>query len=107
MTIHLPEPLESSNLAAVASGRFASVDDAMAKAASLLVQHLKHENERERAKAPGVNQVSDAPAHKPIWEIKEYSLTDCVSMEVMWREGITDILTHDSHLSQEGFTILL
>jgi len=38
---------------------------------------------------------------------KEYSLTDCISMEAMRQDGITEILTHDSHFRQEGFTILL
>ena len=38
---------------------------------------------------------------------KGYSLTDCVSMEAMRREGITEILTHDAHFTQEGFTVLL
>ncbi len=38
---------------------------------------------------------------------KAYSLTDCVSMEAMRQQGITDILTHDNHFTQEGFTILL
>jgi predicted nucleic acid-binding protein len=38
---------------------------------------------------------------------KGYSLTDCVSMETMRQEGITEILTHDHHFAQEGFTILL
>jgi uncharacterized protein len=38
---------------------------------------------------------------------KQYSLTDCISMETMRQRGITDILTHDNHFTQEGFTILL
>jgi len=38
---------------------------------------------------------------------KEYSLTDCISMEAMRQEGIIEILTHDNHFTQEGFTILL
>ncbi len=38
---------------------------------------------------------------------KGYSLTDCVSMVVMQQEGISEILTHDKHFAQEGFTILL
>jgi uncharacterized protein len=37
---------------------------------------------------------------------KEYSLTDCVSMLTMRREGITEILTGDDHFTQEGFTKL-
>ena len=38
---------------------------------------------------------------------KSYSLADCISMEVMRREGIAEILTHDNHFSQEGFALLL
>jgi uncharacterized protein len=37
---------------------------------------------------------------------KGYSLTDCISMETMRAEGISEILTHDNHFVQEGFTIL-
>ena len=37
---------------------------------------------------------------------KEYSLTDCISMQVMHQLGITDILTKDRHFVQEGFTLL-
>ena len=38
---------------------------------------------------------------------EEYSLTDCISMEAMREEAITEILTHDHHFRQEGFTLLL
>lgn len=38
---------------------------------------------------------------------KGYSLTDSISMNVMKKRGITDILSHDSHFTQEGFRILL
>ena len=38
---------------------------------------------------------------------KEYSLTDCISMEAMHQEAITEIQTHDHHFRQEGFTLLL
>jgi Arc/MetJ-type ribon-helix-helix transcriptional regulator len=41
MTIRLPKELESSIEAAVHSGHFASVDDAMAEAARLLLRNLK------------------------------------------------------------------
>jgi predicted nucleic acid-binding protein len=37
---------------------------------------------------------------------KGYSLTDCISMHVMQREGLTDVLTNDHHFAQEGFRIL-
>ena len=38
---------------------------------------------------------------------KGYSLTDCISMETMRQEGITEILTHDNHFTQEGFAVLI
>ena len=38
---------------------------------------------------------------------KGYSLTDCISMDAMRQEGICEILTHDNHFTQEGFTVLL
>ena len=37
---------------------------------------------------------------------KGYSLTDCISMLIMRRQGITEILTHDRHFEQEGFRAL-
>lgn len=37
---------------------------------------------------------------------KRYSLTDCVSMQTMRREGLTDVLTNDHHFAQEGFRVL-
>ena len=38
---------------------------------------------------------------------KGYSLTDCISMNVMRERQIFEILTHDHHFTQEGFQILL
>jgi Arc/MetJ-type ribon-helix-helix transcriptional regulator len=43
VTVHLPQELESDILAAVHSGRYASLDDAMSEAASLLLERLKQE----------------------------------------------------------------
>jgi len=40
-------------------------------------------------------------------EDKGYSLTDCISMSLMNELGIQEVLTHDDHFKQEGFTILL
>ena|SRR5438874_1470415 len=37
---------------------------------------------------------------------KEYSLTDCRSMVALRALGVTEVLTHDHHFTQEGFTIL-
>jgi len=38
---------------------------------------------------------------------KGYSLTDCISMNVCRELEISQVLTHDHHFEQEGFTILL
>lgn len=38
---------------------------------------------------------------------KGYSLTDCISMQPMRSEGITDVLTNDGHFEQEGFRAVL
>jgi predicted nucleic acid-binding protein len=37
---------------------------------------------------------------------KGYSLADCISMQTMRREGLTDVLTNDRHFEQEGFRAL-
>ena len=37
---------------------------------------------------------------------KGYSLTDCISMQTMRKEGLTDVLTNDRHFEQEGFRAL-
>ena len=55
MTIHLPNDLESRLQAAVHSGRFASLDDAMAEAARLLLRDLAQSQQAR----PPVN-TSDA-----------------------------------------------
>lgn len=38
---------------------------------------------------------------------KKYSLTNCITMNVMRREGINQILTNDHHFAQEGFHRLM
>ena len=38
---------------------------------------------------------------------KQWSLTDCISFEIMREKGLTDALTGDHHFEQAGFTILL
>jgi predicted nucleic acid-binding protein len=37
---------------------------------------------------------------------KGYSITDCISMATMRREGINEVLTNDRHFEQEGFRAL-
>jgi uncharacterized protein len=38
---------------------------------------------------------------------KAWSLTDCISFEVMTERGITEALTSDHHFMQAGFQALL
>ena len=38
---------------------------------------------------------------------KHYSLQDCISMNVMESESITEVLTNDDHFHQEGFIVLM
>jgi Arc/MetJ-type ribon-helix-helix transcriptional regulator len=91
MTIHLPENLESSILAAVHSGRYASLDDAMAEAASMLIQRLK----QEQAKQTAVSQPETAQAQKPIWE-EILELTADVPDEE-WDRLPTDLAEQHDH----------
>jgi len=38
---------------------------------------------------------------------KMYSLTDCISMNVMQKESINEVLTNDRHFEQEGHVVLI
>ena len=38
---------------------------------------------------------------------KEYSFTDCISMDTLQKRNLTEVLTNDHHFAQEGFTALL
>lgn len=40
-------------------------------------------------------------------EDKQYSFADCASMNAMDSAGIKEILTHDRHFEQEGYTALI
>jgi predicted nucleic acid-binding protein len=37
---------------------------------------------------------------------KQFSLVDCISMNTMRREGLSEVLTNDRHFEQEGFRAL-
>ena len=38
---------------------------------------------------------------------KGYSMVDCISMQTMRHEGLTEALTNGRHFEQEGFRVLL
>jgi Arc/MetJ-type ribon-helix-helix transcriptional regulator len=96
MTIHLPENLESSIREAVCSGLFASVDDAMAEAARLLLRQLD-----QRQAAPATSVVSqastEATTNKPIWE-EILELTADIPDEEWDKLPVDGAEQHDHHI---------
>jgi Arc/MetJ-type ribon-helix-helix transcriptional regulator len=72
MTIHVSQDVENSIHAAVLSGRFASVDDAMEKAARLLLRELEHEAQEQKIPANGATEQLAGqgidPTRKPLWQ---------------------------------------
>jgi predicted nucleic acid-binding protein len=38
---------------------------------------------------------------------KQYSLIDCISMNVMKNQSLIEVLTNDRHFEQEGYTVLI
>lgn len=93
MTIHLPENVERSIQAAVYSGRFKSVDDAMTRAATLLLQEL--DQEKAQATPPAASQADADQARKPIWEVFQ-ELSASVPDEV-WDAVPTDLSEQHDH----------
>src|SRR5262249_37309694 len=82
-------------------------------AAGAVTRQRAVEKTREILQAPRIHVLSPSQAMfldgLTLYESrpdKEYSLTDCISMHVMRREGLTDVLTNDHHFTQEGFHIL-
>ena len=76
------------------------------KAAVDLVRELQHDD--SMTLVPQTRELFDAGLNLYEQRIdKGYSLTDCMSMIVCRQQQITDVLTHDHHFMQEGFTILL
>jgi Arc/MetJ-type ribon-helix-helix transcriptional regulator len=59
MTIHLPPNIESSIQAAVQSGQFASLDEAMTEAATLLVQRLEQKQAQVKRPAASTTDLPD------------------------------------------------
>ena len=93
MTIHLPPEIESSINAAVHSGHFASLDDAMTEAASMLLERLNQT--QTQTTTPEASQTAAAFADKPIWE-EILELTADVTDEE-WDKLPTDLAEQHDH----------
>jgi predicted nucleic acid-binding protein len=70
-------------------------------------------NARRILDNPGVHVVSQSResflSGMALYEArpdKGYSLTDCISMQTMRKERLTEVLTNDRHFEQEGFRAL-
>jgi Arc/MetJ-type ribon-helix-helix transcriptional regulator len=91
MTIHLPQDLESSVRAEVASGRFASEDDLVAAAVR---DYLRRKQEQASPEEPADDDVA-ADEHRPIWEVFQEISAD-VPDEV-WDALPTDLSAQHDH----------
>jgi Arc/MetJ-type ribon-helix-helix transcriptional regulator len=94
MTIHLPANLESPILAAVHNGRYASLDDAMAEAASLLVQRLNQEQDQAKQSAAS---PATPTTRKPIWEVAD-ELRKSVPPEEWAKLPVDGAAKHDYYI---------
>lgn len=107
MTINLPENLERSILAEVDSGRFASVDVAIAEAVRLL---LGQRDQTELRSEPAGARDTTAAVHKPIWEVFE-EITASISEEEWAKLPIDGAEQHDHYiygtLKRDGKEFLL
>jgi uncharacterized protein len=76
------------------------------RAASMLVENLRHSSRCEIVPQTSEQFQSAARLYGQRHD-KQWSLTDCSSMLIMQAEDISAVLTYDSHFAQAGFTALL
>jgi Arc/MetJ-type ribon-helix-helix transcriptional regulator len=95
MTIHLPEHLEDFILEAVKGGEFASVDEAMAEAALLLVRQIKQG--QTVPDSPAAPQEEPVAGHKPIWEVAD-ELGKSIPAEEWARLPVDGASEHDHYI---------
>jgi hypothetical protein len=69
MTINLSKDMEDSVRAAVKSGRFSCIDDAVAAAWQVFSQSLNQS--QACPQEPAASDEPSAQCHKPIWEVAE------------------------------------
>ena len=75
------------------------------RAAGLAVQDILH-NPRVRVIPQSRDSFLSGLALYQARPDKGYSLTDCISMQTMRREDLSEVLTNDRHFEQEGFRAL-
>jgi uncharacterized protein len=84
---------------------YCASDQTLRREAGLAVRHLMDDPDI-RIVPQGRTSFLDGLTLYNARPDKGYSLTDCISMQTMRREGLTDALTNDRHFEQEGFRAL-
>lgn len=92
MTVRLPEDVERSINAEVVSGRFASVDEAIAAAWQAF--HRQEPSDPPQAVEPSPDDPP-APARKPIWEVFQEISASIPDEE--WAKLPTDLSEQHDH----------
>lgn len=89
VTIHLPNDLENSVQRAVHSGRFASVDDAMAEAVRLLLREIEQEPEAMREKREAGSDLGSIGAMHDDADLLDQAVEHAMKVreERPWRIG--------------------
>ena len=110
----------AARLADVSEALLTTTEEVLAEFLTAVSAHGDHTRRlacrlvREILKDPAIEVVSQSHesflAGLALYERrpdKQYSLVDCISMNVMRQKDIQEILTNDQHFSQEGFVRLL
>ena len=84
---------------------FSSFPATVRKLATTAVRRIMNNNEIELIEHRP-NALLDGLVMYEARPDKNYSLTDCISMTAMRERNISEVLTHDHHFAQEGFTLL-
>jgi predicted nucleic acid-binding protein len=84
---------------------FAEHGDAARRRAVTVVERLLTNPDTEVVPQTHDNFLAGLSLYKARAD-KGYSLTDCISMITMRERNISEVLTHDRHFGQEGFTLL-
>lgn len=85
---------------------FSGFNEGVKEIAALVVRNL-FESDEIRVVSQNTEEVLQAISLYENRLDKGYSLTDCISMQICRNQSIEEVLTHDHHFTQEGFTILL
>jgi len=68
------------------------------------MRRMAVENAQQILEAPGVSVIPQShDSFLAGLQLYRARLLDCISMQTMRKEGLTEVLTNDGHFEQEGF----